>query len=161
MAGASDGPALLQVLRAANVPRGGSGRPTWGERFDDVQADLAVGRYLLARVDGVAVGCLSLSWSDEMIWGPDDATAGYVHRLAVRADWTGRHLGARLLDTAGERVAERGRSWLRLDCEPEATGLCAFYERCGFLHVRDITAVPRTTRPGARRASLYQRPAVR
>lgn len=39
--------------------------------------------------DGIAAGMLSLSWQDEMYWGPQDPAAGYAHGLAVRHDLHG------------------------------------------------------------------------
>lgn len=87
----------------------------------------------LARIDGRDVGTIILQWSDPIFWPPEGHDeAGYVHKLAVRREAAGRGLGRHLLDWAAARSAERGKRFLRLDCQGTNAGLCAYYEKLGF-----------------------------
>ena len=90
------------------------------------------GEVYLARRDGAAAGGFTLQWEDAAAWGAQPPDAGYLHALCVRRADAGRGLGAALLDYAGQRVAEAGREWLRLDCWAGNDVLRAYYERHGF-----------------------------
>jgi protein-tyrosine phosphatase len=106
----------------------------------------------IARRAGVAAGGFTLQWDDLENWGERPPVAGYLHALCVRRADAGRGLGAALLDFAGERVAEFGRPWLRLDCWEGNATLRAYYERLGFTYhgIGDEGW-----------AALYQRAAIR
>jgi len=51
----------------------------------------------------------------------------------------------------------RGRRWLRLDGDRDNERLRAYYEAPGFAHAGDVDCLPRSTRPGCRAASRYER----
>ncbi len=105
--------------------------------------------YLVRRA-GEPVGKLTLQWDDTEMWGERPPDAGYVHGLCVSRAVAGLGLGAALLNWAGERVAARGRRWLRLDCMAANPALRAYYERQGFVYRGE-------TEDGW--AALYERPA--
>jgi len=155
-AAGSDLDVVLEILREAAHGRRPGMDPVWGQRFPDVARDVQAGLVYLARLGDQPVGVFVLRWSDDRVWGPDDGEAGYVHRLAARQAFAGKGLGRRLLASAAAAAAARRRTWLRLDCDRHNRPLRAYYERLGFTHVRDVDALPRTTRPGTRDASLYQ-----
>jgi hypothetical protein len=69
----------------------------------------------------------------------------------------GRGIGAQLIAAAGDLTRACGRRWLRLDCDRDNERLRAYYEGLGFAHAGDVDCLPRTTRPGYRAASRYQR----
>jgi protein-tyrosine phosphatase len=98
---------------------------------DDMRAGHEV---YLARRAGEPVGKLTLQWDDAEMWGARPPDAGYVHGLCVRRAVAGLGLGAALLDWAGQRVAARGRRWLRLDCMAANPALRGYYERLGFTY---------------------------
>jgi ribosomal protein S18 acetylase RimI-like enzyme len=54
----------------------------------------------------------------------------------------GQGLGARLISAAASLTRERGRSWLRLDCDRDNPGLRAYYEGLGFDHAGDVENIP-------------------
>lgn len=60
----------------------------------------------------------------------------YVHKLTVDRLYAGRGLGGRILDWAGDRAAQQGAEWLRLDAWTSNTKLHQYYLRQGFQHVR-------------------------
>lgn len=156
-ASAGDQDAVVGILRAATAAGAGGRANTWGREFPDVIRDLPAGLVHLARLDGRPVATFVLRWSDERVWGPDDGAAGYLHRLATHPDVAGRGLGAQLIAVAAGLTRERGRHWLRLDCDRDNGRLRAYYEGLGFTHAGDVDWLPRTTQPGYRAASRYQR----
>ena len=130
----------------------------WPERFPPqfILAGIERDEVLVASIDGMAVGTMSLALSDPVVWGPDDGQAGYVHRLAVSTERRGTGLGGRLLDRAQDQVIRAQRSLLRLDCLARNSELRRWSETVGFVHQGDRDV------PGPRGApvaiSLYQRP---
>jgi ribosomal protein S18 acetylase RimI-like enzyme len=79
----------------------------------------------------------------------------YIHKLIVARPYAGRGLGTELLDWAGGRAADEGRTWLRLDAWTSNEPLQRYYEKQGFTHVR---TVPLAHNPSG---ALFQRPARR
>jgi GNAT superfamily N-acetyltransferase len=149
---------ILDLLAQGARYARSQGIDQWPERFPEelIVAGISCGEVLLAAVDGVAVGTLSLIWSDPVFWGQDDGRAGYVHRLAVDAERRGTGLGGRLLDWAQVQVGRAERSCLRLDCLAQNTQLRTWYRTIGFVHHGDREVPgPRGT-PVA--ISLYERP---
>jgi GNAT superfamily N-acetyltransferase len=165
VAGPADLGLILHILRSASAgASAGTGRyapeaVSWGHNFPDVGRDLPAGLVHLARLHGRPVGTFVLCWSDEPVWGADDDEAGYLHRLASHPDAAGQGIGHALIGVASSLVRKRGRKVLRLDCDPANDRLRAYYEAQGFSHAGDVDRVPRTSRPGFRSASRYQRPA--
>lgn len=89
------------------------------------------------------------------LWTPSERTepALYIHKLTVDRRYSGRDLGGRILDWAGDRAAQQGARWLRLDAWTTNTALHQYYLRHGFQHVRT------TTDPNEVSGWLAQRPA--
>jgi ribosomal protein S18 acetylase RimI-like enzyme len=118
--------------------------------LETLRGELAAGHELyLARRDGVSAGGFTLQWDDLESWEEQPPVAGYLHALCVSRAEARQGLGEALLDYAGQRVAEMGCAWLRLDCWKGNTVLRAYYERLGFTYqgIGDHGW-----------ASLYQRP---
>ena len=89
------------------------------------------GEVWLAESGGRLAGAWELWWDDEDAWGPRPPDAGYVHRLMVdRAAAPGT--GRLLLAAAEERVAEAGRTRVRLDCLATNPRLTAYYRDAGY-----------------------------
>jgi ribosomal protein S18 acetylase RimI-like enzyme len=122
-----------------------------------VVRDVPAGLVHLASIGGRPAGAFVLRWSDVNVWGPDDGKAGYLHRLATHPDVAGRGIGAELIAAAEDLTRAHGRGLLRLDCDQANTRLRAYYESLGFIHAGDVTDLPRTSVPGYRSASRYQR----
>ncbi|MFD9453430.1 GNAT family N-acetyltransferase [Streptomyces sp. NPDC059985] len=76
--------------------------------------------------------------ADPSLWTPTEVAQGalYVHKLAVDRAYAGTGLGTRLLDWAGDRAAQEGVRWLRLDAWTTNTRLQQYYRDHGFTHVR-------------------------
>lgn len=112
----------------------------WPDRFPrQFIADLVdEGVVYVAFDEGQLVATLCLQWADPMFWPDGDDRAVYVHRLVVKRSYAGRGIGEQLLAWAGERAAEAGRLFVRLDCMAENVGLRRYYEVLGFRHQGDV-----------------------
>jgi ribosomal protein S18 acetylase RimI-like enzyme len=149
--------AVVELLsEAAQLVRDREGRLGWPFPFpvEEVRAAAARGELRVLESDGRVVASYFLVWEDPRFWGPQPPIAGYLHKLAVRADQRGRGLGAAALDRAAAEVAAAGRSFLRLDCLASQERLVGFYRRAGFESVREIDLGPATDR---RRFLLMER----
>jgi len=96
------------------------------------------------------VGTITLRWSDKEFWGDLPADSGYVHKLAIKRSYGGKRLGLRMLQWAEAEARAEGKRHLRLDCLASNKTIHDYYEKAGFVHVRD-TEVP------GWKASLYQK----
>ncbi|MFF7792934.1 GNAT family N-acetyltransferase [Streptomyces sp. NPDC007991] len=79
-----------------------------------------------------AGGAWELWWEDVAAWGPQPPVAGYVHRLMVDRSIAPPGTGRRLLEAAERRVAEAGRTRVRLDCLAGNAPLNAYYRGAGY-----------------------------
>jgi ribosomal protein S18 acetylase RimI-like enzyme len=105
--------------------------------------------YVVKDVEGT-VGTITLQWSDEKFWGDLPPDSGYVHKLAIKRSYGGKRLGLRMLQWAEAKARVEGKRYLRLDCLASNKTIRDYYEKAGFVHVRDTLA------PGWR-ASLYEK----
>jgi GNAT superfamily N-acetyltransferase len=96
------------------------------------------------------IGTITLQWSDKKFWGDVPPDAGYIHKFAVTRSKSGQRLGLRLLHWAEEKAREEGRRYLRLDCLADNQTIRKYYEKAGFVHVRD-------TMVAGWKASLYEK----
>ncbi|MEW2576727.1 GNAT family N-acetyltransferase [Streptomyces syringium] len=90
------------------------------------------GEVWIAEADGRAVGAWELWWEDKDAWGAQPPTAGYIHRLMVDHETVPPGTGQRLLRAAERRVAESGRTLVRLDCLAGNARLTAYYLDSGY-----------------------------
>src|SRR5207245_1224968 len=74
----------------------------------------------------------------------------YVHKLAIKRSYGGKRLGLRMLQWAEGKARKEGKRYLRLDCLASNKTIRNYYEKAGFVHVRDTEAAGWT-------ASLYQK----
>ncbi|MFI6855625.1 GNAT family N-acetyltransferase [Streptomyces sp. NPDC050416] len=93
---------------------------------------MAHGEVWLAEGGGGAGGAWELWWEGEDAWGPQPPVAGYVHRLMVDRGTAPPGTGRRLLEAAERRVAEAGRTRVRLDCLAGNAQLNAYYRAAGY-----------------------------
>ena len=96
------------------------------------------------------VGTITLQWSDEKFWGDVPPDAGYIHKLAVTRSHAGQRLGLRMLEWAETKARAEGKRCLRLDCLASNKTIREYYEKGGYVHVRDVLV------PGWK-ASLYEK----
>jgi GNAT superfamily N-acetyltransferase len=159
-AAAEDLPAVMELRRDAErwLESRGIGQWTseWAER-----AEAKIGRSVedgqtWIVFDGPAVAAtVSLGGPDFDFWNEaDDLAAGlHLYKLIVARSHAGDGLAAAVIDWVSRRARGEGKTWVRLDCSRENTGLHTYYRRIGFQHVR--TEVRDWRQSGA----LFQRPA--
>src|SRR5712691_4367130 len=105
--------------------------------------------YVVKDVEGT-VGTITLQWGDKKFWGDLPPDSGYVHKLAIKRSHGGKRLGLRLLQWAEAKARAEGKKYLRPDCLASNKTIREYYEKAGFIHVRDTLA------PGWK-ASLYEK----
>lgn len=91
---------------------------------DSIAALMTRGRILLAKVNGMAVGCVAVE---------DKGDCVCVGRLAVEPSARGRKLGLALMDAAETEARLMGGKRLRLDCRLALTENRAFFGALGFV----------------------------
>ena len=155
---AEDLPVLAQIRNDAHANKVARGDYAWGKNGDGfseawVLKSLAQRDVYVVEQDGTPVGAFSLDWDDETYWGPQDPIAGYVHGISVRSGFNGRGLGRFTLDWCATEVSALNRRFVRVDCDPQNTKLCAYYESLGFIRA-GLKPMPDS---GNYVASLYER----
>lgn len=108
--------------------------------------------------NGDIVATVTLNGADLDFWGVDDDpdSALYVSKLITARSSSGRDLGAAILNWAGDKAAESGRQFLRLDCRRDNDGLHRYYRAQGFRLVR-IMNTPRNPNRKTFSGALFER----
>ncbi len=119
--------------------------------WEKMRRQIGLEHVTLARLkaDRSLVGTLRIEWQDPF-WNDYSDIAGYVHALAIRSHVRGHGLGVRLLEWAQAQIADRGRTYIRLDCWKENPQLLRYYEVLGFRHCGDFI-------DGAWAGALYEK----
>ena len=154
----SDIPILSDVLREATQHKIRHEDHVWGPNGwtdEEIQDTLSESSVYIIRKYNEVVGSVSLQWEDERSWGAQPPIAGYMHRLAIKNGYHDQGLGEIIINWAATQVAQNGKDVLRLDCEEGNVGLCAYYEKLGFVKVGS-RPVPEY---GDYVAALYEKPA--
>ena len=121
--------------------------PTFRQR---ILENIERGEVYVAKDLKATAGTITLQWSDKKFWGDLPLNAGYVHKLAIKRSYSGQSLGLRMLQWAETKARAEGKTHLRLDCLASNKTIREYYEKAGFVHVRD-TLVP------GWKASLYEK----
>jgi 8-oxo-dGTP diphosphatase len=100
-----------------------------------VQVRVDSGQVFVMRRRGRALATVTITWSDELVWGEPSADAGYVHMLAVSSALRGSGAGGWLLDWAEGHIAGHGHKRARLDCVQANPALRNWYRERGYLQV--------------------------
>ncbi|MFJ3900212.1 GNAT family N-acetyltransferase [Streptomyces sp. NPDC090025] len=140
--GPADVPAILAILDSAVVWLNGKGiTAQWGtdpftsrpKTVELVEQVAGEGIPLIAEIDGVPAGTLTLTPHPGGYVAPADEPEQYVRFLATDARFHGHGVGAALLAHAAEETRRQGVSLLRVDCFAGSEGrLVEYYERQGF-----------------------------
>jgi GNAT superfamily N-acetyltransferase len=92
------------------------------------------GFFLIARLDGVPVGCVGVKHTS--------AEFSEVKRMWVSPDARGLGLGRRLLEELERLAAADGVRLLRLDTNKTLTEARALYAACGYREIPDFNGEP-------------------
>ncbi|MFE0700246.1 GNAT family N-acetyltransferase [Streptomyces sp. NPDC058872] len=140
------------------------GSDQWSRPYpaDKLLATIEAGTVFMVRDGEHTAGTITLTpdaedglWSEEELSEP----SMFVNKLTVAREYSGKNLGGRLLDWAGDRAYQSSAKWLRLDAWTTNTALQRYYLGQGFEHVR--TVLEGSAVNGGPRVSgwLAQRPA--
>jgi GNAT superfamily N-acetyltransferase len=130
--------AVMRLLSDARAWHRERGVDVWAE-FDPaaISQSIAEGNVYVAKSAGSVRGTVTLLESDVLVWGADEGTALYLHKLASSRLPPREGVGGLLIRWAAAEARRRGKRWLRLDTWNENRGTRSYYERQGFRHVRD------------------------
>jgi GNAT superfamily N-acetyltransferase len=114
------------------------GEPLWGPNetsLDELKRVADAGELVIGRVARELACCMYLHAEDRLFWPQVRAgEALYIHRLAVARKFAGLGYAHAMLDWAAREARAKGRSFLRLDCEPRPK-LLALYWSAGYTRV--------------------------
>jgi len=82
------------------------------------------------------IGMFRLSIEDLLYWGREQVPAKYIHSFVISDRYTGKDIGAKVLELVGQKMIAEGVFMLRLDCLAANKKLCAYYERQDFSLIR-------------------------
>ncbi len=99
---------------------------------------IRLGEVYLAKQNHQSIGTITLQWSDRFFWVDDDTDAGYVHKLAIKSNYTGKGFGRQLLEWAEQTTKAAGKRYLRLDCMFENPRIRQYYEDAGFTYRGEV-----------------------
>lgn len=144
-----DDQVVMALLAEATRWLGERGSDQWQNleerRLLGVRRDTGEGTLFLVHDGTGPVGTITVDeMADADFWrGSDDVrSALYVHRMAVARARGGECIGSSMLDWAGRRAVEKGRTLLRLDAWRTNYDLHKYYVKQGFRHVRDVEPNP-------------------
>ena len=82
---------------------------------------------------GNTLAATMLVQNDDPVFWPDIDRVGscFLHRLVVKRSFAGQGISQAMVRFAEAETRDRGRAWLRLDCDPRPE-LMAFYEQLDF-----------------------------
>jgi GNAT superfamily N-acetyltransferase len=137
-----DLPVVSEILQEAAAWLRDIRQPLWRDdeaRAEAILPDVESGLFHLAVVDGTAGGTIKFQLEDPELW-PDvpHGMSAFLHRLAVRRQFSGGALSRDMLDWAVRRAQQCDREFLRLDCDAARPKLRAVYERFGFTYHSDF-----------------------
>jgi GNAT superfamily N-acetyltransferase len=126
--------------KAATIPAN-QGIEQWPASFkvENVERNIENGGvYVFYDDQDNPVGTIDVRDSDETVWGEDNVSAIYAHRLAIDPAFSGQGAGQQILEWVVEKAKAEGKEFIRLDCVAHNQKLRAYYESKGFVHIRDI-----------------------
>src|SRR5487761_440412 len=84
------------------------------------------------------VATFRLIWTDPTFWGQQPPVAGYLHKFAVKRAFRHQKIGQRTLDSISNYVGQRGRYYVRLDCQATNRFIIRYYESLSFRKIRFV-----------------------
>jgi GNAT superfamily N-acetyltransferase len=122
-------------LRTMSTDQWAKPWPSEEGRKRRIQAAIQAGQTWIVWDSALPVATVTASREDHEIWPPEKHRdpAVYVARLVVRRQYSGRGLGAELLDWSGLRANRHyGARWVRVDVWRTNAKLHAYYRQQGF-----------------------------
>jgi GNAT superfamily N-acetyltransferase len=127
--------AAAEWLRTKNTDQWAQPWPSEEDRAHRIRQDLTAGKTWIAWEGGTPAATITADSAENPIWPAETRCdpAVYACRLVVSRAFSGRGLGAALLDWSGLRARQRyGARWVRVDVWTTNIGLHSYYLRQGF-----------------------------
>jgi GNAT superfamily N-acetyltransferase len=103
-----------------------------------INQDIQQGLYYLAVYEGAVAGVVKFQTEDLEFWPDiDQSSSAFLHRLAVRRQFSGGSVSTQIFQWAIAHSYTLGKQFLRLDCVADRLRLRAVYENFGFQHHSD------------------------
>ncbi|MDJ1472961.1 GNAT family N-acetyltransferase [Cytophagaceae bacterium DM2B3-1] len=114
------------------------GLSQWNNAFSDywIQTEILNQHFYIVTQGTTIVATFRLLTSDPAFWGEDDASALYLHTLAVARTAQGQSIGTQILDWVTAKAQSDNKSLFRLDCLANNPFLVNYYAKYGFQCVR-------------------------
>ncbi|MHA6533538.1 GNAT family N-acetyltransferase [Paenibacillus sp. BAC0078] len=89
--------------------------------------------FYIGKVLDENASCMILQWNDALFWPKaKENEAGYIHKLCVRREYSGKGLSRKMVEFAKEECRKRNIGFLRLDTGWNKKKLRDLYESLGF-----------------------------
>ena len=98
----------------------------------EIQESVSRGAFYYVEVDNIIAAVVELSTAQETIWNYEEGPALYIHKLAIRREFSRQGLGHRVLTLIKARAIQENNRYLRLDCVAHNERLCQYYQSCNF-----------------------------
>ncbi|WP_409344647.1 GNAT family N-acetyltransferase [Paenibacillus sp. MBLB4367] len=96
-----------------------------------------IGNVYIGRLEDQAAATMILQEEDPM-WSDIAANESlFLHKLAVKRQYAKNGCSQEMIECAKRLAITLGKSYVRLDCAADRPKLCDFYERNGFVRVRE------------------------
>ncbi len=83
------------------------------------------------------IGMFRLMDEDLLYWGKEKAKAKYIHSLVIKVAYSGNNYGEKVINILVDNAIKEGIHLLRLDCNASNKALCKYYEKQGFIKIRE------------------------
>ncbi len=126
---------VIDVLSDALARKAEYGDSSWGSEewtIQEVKNLMTQGPVFLFYVDTKLAGTVQLIFGDDEKWKNYKGSAAYIHRLAVKKEFSGLGVGTKILDWAKVEAVKHRVKFLRLDCDAKNEKLGGYYEKYGF-----------------------------
>lgn len=132
---------FLMILREAGQWLTDNGREMW--QLDTLTADNLFDEYTRDNcyvmyadnvpAAGTPAAAFILQWKDPLYYADvPDNTAGFIHKVAIRRQFSGQNLFADVLDFCRSECRSRTIHEIQLETDATRPSLLRFYERHGF-----------------------------
>lgn len=114
-----------------------TGKSLWN--IDDLRQDVSRNSshefVVMYDDNGDSIATLILDFEDKFMWSDiPPNVSGFIHKLAVRREYSGQGMAEKIINYAISCCKEKGLAAIRLDCHFRAK-LCSYYESLGFVQV--------------------------
>lgn len=141
----SDLNAILIMLKNASITLHQKGIDQWGywqkppqEKINWLKQGIASNEFFFVHVNQLHIGMFRLLFEDELYWGKQVETAGYIHSLVIKPNFKGNQFGSEIIKIIEQQLIDKNIKRMRLDCVAYNKGLCAYYEELGFKKVGEV-----------------------